>query len=65
MLLLLFCLQKNQNQSSGNKNRYVEMLPKSFSAVLFSNKAHADQLEQASILERVTGLSSEVLDPAY
>jgi len=55
--------KKIQNQSAGNKNRYAEMFPKSFPIVPFSNQAHADQPGWASILERVTELSSEVLGP--
>lgn len=39
------------------------MFHKSFPTVPFSNQAHADQLGQASILEKVTELSSEVLGP--
>lgn len=53
--------KKIQNQSARNKNHYVEMFLMSSPIVPFSNQAHTDQLGQASILERVTELSSEVL----
>lgn len=62
-LLLLVYLQKIQNQNASHENHDVEMFSKILSVALPSNQTHVDQLEQASILERVRELSSEVLRP--
>lgn len=62
-LLLLFYLQKVEDQSARNESHDAEIFPKKFSAAASLNQAHAYGVGQALVLERETELSSEVLCP--